>query len=326
MISAALPALLLGTALVAVPIVLHLLMRQQPKHLEFPPLRFIVQREMANKRRLRLRHLLLLLLRCAIVAFLAFALARVRLNASGLGDAEAPVAAAIIVDSSPRMQYRHDNATRLEQAKEMAGQLLKELPAESDVAVLDAQYGSGSFAIDRGAADQRIVTLKPAAVVQPLSGVLEEAVRLVDKSPHARKEIYIFTDLARSAWPAAASDELKQMLDEHKSLGLYLVDIGVREPTNWSLGDVRMKAQVLSRNQPLLLETSLACQGGGGERLRSQAADHQYVDGVDGKLDELRQAHRESDGHQREKFTPPGCLSGAQLDGARRCHDSQGAY
>ena len=54
------PLMLAGAALVAVPIVLHLIMRREPKHLVFPALRFIQKREEANRRRLRLRHLLLL--------------------------------------------------------------------------------------------------------------------------------------------------------------------------------------------------------------------------------------------------------------------------
>ena len=56
-------SLLAGTALVAVPIVLHLIMRRKPTRLEFPALRFIQKRHDANRRRLQLRHLLLLLLR-----------------------------------------------------------------------------------------------------------------------------------------------------------------------------------------------------------------------------------------------------------------------
>ena len=55
--------LLAGTALVALPIVLHLIMRRRPTRLEFPALRFIQKRHDVNRRRLRLRHLLLLLLR-----------------------------------------------------------------------------------------------------------------------------------------------------------------------------------------------------------------------------------------------------------------------
>lgn len=62
------PALLAGLVLVAVPIVLHLMMRAKPKRLVFPALRLIQQRRKQNTQRLRLRHLLLLLLRMAVIA------------------------------------------------------------------------------------------------------------------------------------------------------------------------------------------------------------------------------------------------------------------
>ena len=77
------PALLLGTALVALPIVLHLIMRRKPRMLEFPALRFVQQRHDTNRRQLRLRHLLLLALRVAVIALLAMALARPSLKLAG---------------------------------------------------------------------------------------------------------------------------------------------------------------------------------------------------------------------------------------------------
>src|SRR3954453_1757099 len=69
-------SLLVGGTLIAVPIVLHLMMRQRPKQFVFPALRFIRQRRLANQRKLQLRHWLLLALRCAAVGLLALALAR----------------------------------------------------------------------------------------------------------------------------------------------------------------------------------------------------------------------------------------------------------
>src|SRR5271154_3335648 len=106
--------LLAGAGLIVVPIVLHMIMRQQPRRLEFPALRFIQIRRDANRRRLRLRQLLLLFLRCAAISLLALALARPSILASGglLGGSEAPVAAALVFDTSPRMQYRFRNETR----------------------------------------------------------------------------------------------------------------------------------------------------------------------------------------------------------------------
>src|SRR6266480_318999 len=69
-------SLLLGSALVAIPVVLHLIMRQRPKQLLFPALRFIHERRLANQRRLQLRHWLLLALRCGAIGLFAVALAR----------------------------------------------------------------------------------------------------------------------------------------------------------------------------------------------------------------------------------------------------------
>ena len=115
------PLLLGGAALVAVPIVLHLLMRRKPVKHEFPAVRFLKERVQANRRRLRLQHLLLLLLRMAAIALVALALARPVLRGAGwLGDREGPVAAAFIFDTAPRMELRDANRTRLEQAAELA--------------------------------------------------------------------------------------------------------------------------------------------------------------------------------------------------------------
>src|SRR4051812_49556734 len=69
-------SLLLAGVFIAVPIVLHLMMRQRPKQQLFPALRFIRERKLANQRRLQLRHWLLLSLRCGIVGLFAVALAR----------------------------------------------------------------------------------------------------------------------------------------------------------------------------------------------------------------------------------------------------------
>ena len=191
-------SLLYGSALVAVPIILHLVMRRKPRLLEFPALRFVERRHDANQRRLRLRHLLLLLLRMAAIALLALALARPSVKFSGLaGSQEAPVAAALVFDAAPRMEYRHDNQTRLEVARQWGASLLAELPRESEMAVLDTRQGPRQFVADRGVAKQRIEGLKTAPNSQPLIQTVEEAARLLGESELPRKEIYVFTDLSR---------------------------------------------------------------------------------------------------------------------------------
>src|SRR3954468_18493719 len=79
-------SLLLGGALVAIPVVLHLIMRQRPKQLLFPALRFIHERRLANQRRLQLRHWLLLALRCGAIGLLVAALARPSVTSGALSS------------------------------------------------------------------------------------------------------------------------------------------------------------------------------------------------------------------------------------------------
>src|SRR5438876_6140796 len=115
------PALLAGAALDALPIVLHLIMRREAKRFKFPALRFVQQRRTLNQHRLRLRHLLLLALRCLIIGFLAFALARPTLRGSSAAGKEgAPLATAFVFDNSLRMQYEHEGQSELQKAKELA--------------------------------------------------------------------------------------------------------------------------------------------------------------------------------------------------------------
>ena len=254
-------SLLAGTALVALPIVLHLIMRRRPTLLEFPALRFLQKRHDVNQRRLQLRHLLLLLLRAGAIALLAFALARPSVKLAGaVGSQEAPVAAALVFDAAPRMEYRHQNQTRLEAGRELGLWLLKQLPEQSEVAVVDTRLGAtAAFQADRGAAQERIARLETVANSQPLPVVLDDAVKLLRQSHLDRKELYIFTDLSRGAWPEQQSARLQQQLGELGDLGIYVIDIGIANPTDYGLGDVRLSDEVLSSRSTLGVETALSC-------------------------------------------------------------------
>src|SRR5213082_2027660 len=76
------PLLLTGLLLTALPVILHLLLRTKPKKLLFPALRLLQNRRRENVQRLRLRHILLLALRIAVIALIVFALARPRVPAA----------------------------------------------------------------------------------------------------------------------------------------------------------------------------------------------------------------------------------------------------
>jgi hypothetical protein len=261
-------AFLYGALAIAVPIVLHLIMRQKPKLLEFPALRFIQKRHDLNQRRLRLRHLLLLLLRAGAIAFLALALARPTIKLSQrFGNQEAPVAAALIFDSAPHMQYRYDKKTRLEAAQEFGQWLLEQLPPESQIAVCDSSMSPQNFDADRGWSKHRIGELGITPNPRPLTRIIGEAAQMLkDKSQLQSKEIYVFTDLSRASWPLEDASYLQEHLKELPGVAVYLIDVGVTDPVDFSLGDLNLSKQVVASGASVEIQTEIVCRGPGGTR------------------------------------------------------------
>jgi len=259
------PLLLGGAALVAVPIVLHLAMRRKPVPHSFPALRFLQEKRVANRRRLRLNHLLLLLLRMAAIVLLALALARPTLRAAGwLGETEGPVAVAFVFDTAPRMLLRKANRSRLEDAVAIARELIDKLPKGSDVAVVDTSGRPVAFAASKNAAVSSLDRLGAGPQVIPLPTAVDAAAGLLTESERGRRELYLFTDLSLAAWetgePAAA------ILARHSELSAVVVDVGVEEPSNFSLDSVRLPAERVSATAPLALTVERSRQGAAEQR------------------------------------------------------------
>ncbi|MBX9790643.1 MAG: BatA domain-containing protein [Pirellulales bacterium] len=278
------PALLAGSALAAAPIVLHLVLKQKPRQFEFPALRFLEQRRQVNERRLRLRHWLLLALRVAALALLALALARPSMQASHvLADREAPVAAVLVFDTSPRMAYRQQNQTRLEAAQEFGRWIVGQLPEDSQVAVLDTRYATAVFQVDAAAAKLRIDRLEIASLSQPLLQVVQEGLRLLADSKLARKEIYLLTDLSRGGWQTTSPAALVQRLDALGDLGIYVIDVGATDPRNVALADIKLSSQVLAANSPVIVSSEVRYEAPAGSPAVDRTVELDLPD-ADGKL------------------------------------------
>ncbi len=72
----------MGVAAIAVPIVLHLMAKREPRKVVFPSIHFLTKRFESNRSRLRVRRWWLLALRIAAIAALALALARPAIDRS----------------------------------------------------------------------------------------------------------------------------------------------------------------------------------------------------------------------------------------------------
>jgi hypothetical protein len=106
------PLLAWGLAAIAVPILIHLLLRQRPRPLPWAAMRWLQAAHREASRRWKLTNWLLLALRCLAVALLALAIARPALPGLGGGDH-----LVLLVDRSASMGARGDDAGPLAAAQ-----------------------------------------------------------------------------------------------------------------------------------------------------------------------------------------------------------------
>lgn len=352
------PALLAMAALAAVPVILHLIMRPKPKRLMFPALRLIESRRKSNVRRLRLRHIWLLLLRVAIILLLVLALARPLVPAANYGltggemfifagialvclvgyfaalrfwarpaprgdflyrrsllrggsgllaallvlllvawpyarritaevtnpdpaqpSEDRPVAAVFLFDTSASMAYQFKGQSRLEQARTIALAQLSKLPAGSRVAVAtSAGTEPVVFQADLAGAQARIEALDTQALSQPLEQRVRSAFTVQEndrqrgigaqvalpeaqRRDHFARAVYLFTDLAASAWNGAKTTTLQQKLESNPWLQMFVVDVGVKEPVNVGIVGAEPSVDVATAEQAISLQVRLTASG-----------------------------------------------------------------
>ena len=114
------PLLLWGALAAAIPVVIHLFFRRRPRPTPFPAIDFILRARRETERRLRLKKLLLFAARTLLLAAVAVALARPRLETPGEAAAavpKGPSATAIVLDASGSMRYRLDGKALFERAR-----------------------------------------------------------------------------------------------------------------------------------------------------------------------------------------------------------------
>ena len=320
----------LGGALLMVPVVLHFLMQPKPKRVDLPTLRFLQERQHSTRSRMRLRHLMLLLLRCLLIALGALALAGPAVasrdfgnwltvggigviglvvagwlmatlfsgrsnhmltsalgavllgligyggwsawslftseESLGLGDVQAPIAAVVLIDTSPRMSYRQNNLTRLERAQEIASWLVGQFPDSSRVCVLATDHDEPFFSVDPASAIRRVSKLGISHVAASIPETLDDGLRLLGETEEARKEIYLLTDLTAASWQGKMPSSMQRRIGQLSTSNVIVVDVGSEAAENFSLAPVDLSAVEITESGGLLVSTELRRLGSAGQR------------------------------------------------------------
>lgn len=265
------PLLLGGLLLAGIPILLHLIMRQQPKHLFFPAMRFLLQKRKTNQRKLQLRHLLLLAMRILLIALMCLALARPRIFSDRFIpiSADQPVAAVLLFDTSYSMEYA-SGRSRLEEAKQRGFDLLDVLPQNSRVAVVDTAQRGAEWLATPSLAREKIAALELRPANEPITNQLPLAydllVRLLQEeeiSGALRPFIYIFSDRAQACWDQRPLENLQRLRDRvQPAVTSVFVDVGVDKPADLAIANLQFPRQMVPSNEPVVLRATVQATGG----------------------------------------------------------------
>lgn len=191
------PWALAGILAVGLPVWLHLLRKHKTTPLPFSSLMFFERRTQSSIKHRRLQYLLLLALRAAVIALLAFAFARPFLQSRLAALAGGPKLTVLAIDNSFSM--RDDD--RFAHAKREAADVASKQRDQDKLQVL--AFGSQVHVMGDSAAAIRTIELTDT---RSSYAELSRALRSIAQSARMPVEAHLFSDMQKSSMPANFAD------------------------------------------------------------------------------------------------------------------------
>ncbi len=200
------PLLAWGALAALIPPLLHLFDRRKARPQPFAAMDFLLRAKRSGARNLRLRRILLMIARMALLVAVPLALARPHRIARAAAIASTPSgphATVFLIDASGSMRYRHGSSSLFREAQDAARQRLQNADADEPIAVQICEARGKPATLPgfdrlaaRAAIDQAQVSAEPADIGLCLEG----AAQALAQSEVPAKRIVVFTDLTAAGW------------------------------------------------------------------------------------------------------------------------------
>ena len=255
------PLLLLGLLGVSSPIIIHLLAKKQIKRVVWAAMKFLKVTVQRNQRKMNFEDIILLILRCALVCTLAFALARPALKRSGLAMFGGGETAFILLDNSGSMSTGDGVEPRFEKARKAAEQVLDSLPGGSSVAVwLVSDVVRDVIpqpTHDLALARKFIREAKRSDQATDLPHAVRQVIDAAQRMAPAQKQLYVVTDGQATGWKGIGA--VRTMLEPvRKEIHTRVILVGENEDRNLAVTGVRLGSALATVNQPLRFDASIS--------------------------------------------------------------------
>mgnify|MGYP001362382967 CR=1 FL=1 len=236
--------ILAAAAAALAPVVLHFLYRQRARTDSLPTVRFLAAGFAANRRRIRLKNLLVLFLRVLAILLIVAALARPAYKgALFFRKGTAPVSAVVVIDNSASMAYEEAGRKNIDRAKALAREIINTLPPGSRVALVVTGLGTRGesldreFTFNRASIEGAVGTLDISAYGGECSKALSRAYAMSAQDDGgenglAGREVYVISDLMANSWKGLDG------LTPGEDTATLVLDAGVARSEDFYIGDV----------------------------------------------------------------------------------------
>ena len=232
------PVMFVGLLAAGIPFLLHLISRVRAKEEPFPTLRFLQHSVEKTARRRRVENWLLLLLRSAVLAGLAMAVAEPISRAAGDWLGGGDNIAVLLLDNSYSMAGGQGGATRLACAKSQAAELLRSenKPAQATLLTTAGANRSGVLSTQLDALTREARAVDIAYSPADLEDRFAQAREILKGQSNPRQALYLFTDLQTISMDSLLDDRI---LSRMPKVSLYVVDCGRAQPDNVGITDLK---------------------------------------------------------------------------------------
>ena len=244
------PAFLFGALAIAIPILIHLISRRRAIRWPFAAMEFLLRSHRKVARRLKIKQFLLLLLRCLLIAGLAFAFAKPFLQRAQGSTPAQPAAYVIILDDSMSMRYQESpkGASLFSAARQQIERWIqRNLRAEDRIALLRATQRPQSDGLPDEQPEQIELTFEKAAILDKLRrwkpsyarsdlpAAILRAQGILQKQQTLRPHILLFSDLAQHNQVA-----FPKSLDQSIALRFFPIR-PAKAPTNAAVLEIQIE-------------------------------------------------------------------------------------
>ncbi|MBC8040523.1 MAG: BatA domain-containing protein [Opitutaceae bacterium] len=252
------PAALAGLAALSLPVIIHLLNKLRIREVRWAAMRFLLTAAQKNQRRVKMQDLILLILRCLVLALIVFAFARPtfeKIEKSTLvaGD---PLTVMVLLDQSASMGANDGVETRFSAARDNALKFLEELPSGSAAGLLLVN-DTYSSPVARPSRDLSLVrrSVELAKLTDrgtDFQPAVRAAVEVLRNLP-GRREVHLFTDNQLSGW--AALEAVREFLKTAPDIKVIIATPGAATTTgsssNLAITHLKLDTAIPVAGQPI---------------------------------------------------------------------------